>query len=70
MNFGVACLVMAAAAAKEHQRHQPATDDKREQGAKADGYPAVLRHRNVTIRPSHIGRPDNGHEKDRGQHSE
>ena len=61
---------MTAAAAKEHQRHQPATDDKREQGAKAEGYPAMLRHRNVIARRPHIGRPDHGHEEDRGQHRE
>ena len=61
---------MAAAAAKEHQRHQPAPNDKREHGAKTEGNPAMLRHGNVIARRRDRDRPDNGPGEDRGQRRE
>src|SRR3954451_2054182 len=60
-------LVMAAAAAKEHQRHESTPDDKREHGAKTEGNPAVLRHGNVIARRPDRDLPDNGHNEDGGQ---
>ena len=53
-------LVMTTAAAEEHQRHQAASNDKREKRAEAESDPAVFGHRNVVAGSPYRRRPDDG----------
>lgn len=41
---GVGDIIVTAAAAEEHQRHQPAADEKGEESSEAKRDPAVLAH--------------------------
>jgi hypothetical protein len=43
----IGCVVVTASAAEEHQGHQPAPDEEREEGSETKGDPAVLIHHGV-----------------------
>jgi hypothetical protein len=60
-------LVMTAAAAEEHQRHESTPEDKGEHGAKTEGNPTVRRHGSVIARRPDRDGPNNSHDEDRGQ---
>src|SRR4029077_20714274 len=57
LSEGVGGVVIAVAAAEEHQRHQTAPDDEGEERAKAKGDPAVLIHHSLAGRVPHRDRP-------------
>ena len=61
---------MTAAATKEHQGHQAASDDKREERAEAERNPAMFGHRHVVAGRPYRRRPHNGDDKYRHQRAE
>src|SRR5947209_302933 len=56
-------VVVTAAAAKEHQGHKAASDDKRKEGAEAKSDPAMFGHGNLIARGPHRSSPDDGQDK-------
>ena len=58
---------MAASAREEHQRHQAAPDEEREECSQAKGDPAVLVHYGIVGRVPHRGRPHSREDQDDDQ---
>ena len=63
-------IVVTAAAAEEHQGHQPAPDEERKEGSEAKGDPAVLIHHGVASEVPHRRSPEASEQEQDGQRYE